>query len=380
MKTPVRIENARLCYAPQNWSSREDCHVGVCQALAARGARSVLVFAKEIPSDLARAFQERGVESATIDYGRGIFHYYKELGKVVRNYSVNAVHICYFDYFSAIAWMAKLHGVPTIIYEAVNSGVFNARSWKRSLLRLRTRIMTKHVTRLIAISEFVKQQLIEGGVSPEKIDVRRLGVDHRRFTLAPEAKSCLVKDYLISPDEVIVSTISFLNPFKNPQTILEACGLLARDGIRFRLFVAGDGGLMAELKILSRRQGIADRVHWLGHIPDPRRLLQGSDIFALASVGEAFGLVLPEAMACSLPVVSTRSGGIVEIVEEGVTGFLVSPLNPEAFAKALKRLIEDRELREYMGKRGQERVARLFTLDKVIANTMDIYKSMNLVE
>lgn len=367
-----------LDYAPQTWCSREDYHVRLTQALKAKGVRSLLVFAKELPEELALLFREKGIEYAAIDYGKGFRHYFSELGKVIRKYSVSAVHICYFDYFSAIAWMARLHGVQTIVYEAVNSGTVKSRSWKRFLLHLRTRIMTKPLTRVIAISDYVRLQLIASGLDAEKIDVRHLGVDHRRFVPEPEARTDLLNEFGIGSDEVILTTVSFLNPFKNPQTIIEACGRLAEQGLRFRLFVAGDGVLRHDLETLSRELGIKDRVKWLGHFADPSRLLQGSDIFVLASVGEAFGLVLPEAMACGLPVVATRSGGIVEIVEDQITGLLVEPLDSEALARALRRLIEDDELRRTLGTHGLKRVADEFTVDAVVANTIKIYESMTL--
>ncbi len=341
--------------------------------------RSLLVFAKDLPPEVATLFREKGIEYLTIDYGKGIAHYYRELGNLVRNYSLMAVHICYFDYFSAIAWMARLRGVKTIVYEAVNSGAFTAGSWKRFLLRLRTGVMTKPVTRVIAISEFVKRQLVAGGLAPEKIDVRYLGIDQKRFIPDPEGPSRLRSQFGIDSDEVILTTVSFLNPFKNPQTIIEACGLLAREGFDFRLFVAGEGVLKTKLQSLSNTLGISDQVHWLGHVADPRQLLQASDVFVLASTGEAFGLVLPEAMACGLPVVATRSGGIVEIVQHSATGLLVPPLNPEALAGALKELIQNPELRTSMGARGASRVAQMFTVDAVVANTMRIYESLNLI-
>ncbi len=109
-------------------------------------------------------------------------------------------------------------------------------------------------------------------------------------------------------------------------------------------------------------------------------LLQGSDIFTLASTAEAFGLVLTEAMGCGLPVVATRSGGIVEIVDDKVTGLLVPPLNPEALAEALRQLIENPAFRKELGDRGRKRVEQKFTVDEVVANTMRIYESMNLID
>jgi glycosyltransferase involved in cell wall biosynthesis len=368
-----------LDYAPQNWCSREDYHAGLCQELSARGLRSLLVFAKEIPLDVATIFREKGIEYFTIDYSKGFSHYHRELGKLIREHSITAVHICYFDYFSAIAWMARIHGVKTIIYEAVNSGAFTARSWKKFLLQLRTAVMTRPLTRVIAISDFVKLQLIASGIPAEKIDVRYLGIDHDRFVPDTEAARRLRSQFAIDSDEVILTTVSFLNPFKNPHVIIKACGLMARQKIPFRLFVAGDGPLRQELELLSRTLDIADRVHWLGHVADPRELLQGSDIFTLASTGEAFGLVLTEAMACGLPVVATRSGGIVEIVEDQVTGLLVPPHNHEALAGAFKQLIQNPELKRTMGEKGRSRAAEMFTIDVVVANTLRIYESMSLM-
>ena len=367
-----------LDYAPKNWCSREDYHAGLCEALSKRGVRSVLVFAKELPPDVAATFRERGIEYATIDYSKGTAHYYRELGNLIRNYSVTAVHICYFDYFSLIAWMARLHGVKTIIYEAVNSGSLTARSWKKSLLQLRNRVMTKPLTRTIAISDFVKEQLIAGGLPADQIDVRYLGIDHQRFVPAANRRGQFRDQFEIGLDEPVVTTVSFLNPFKNPQTIIQACGLLARRGVSFRLFVAGDGVLRNELESLTQKLEITDRVHWLGHVDDPRALLQESDIFTLASTGEAFGLVLPEAMACGLPVVATRSGGIVEIVDDRVTGLLVPPLNPEALADALQQLIQDTAARTTMGSSGRARVAQKFTIETVVKGTLKIYESMKL--
>lgn len=367
-----------LDYAPKNWCSREDYHAGLCEALTERRVRSVLVFAKELPPDVAATFRERGIEYATIDYSKGTAHYHRELGNLIREYSVTAVHICYFDYFSLIAWMARLHGVKTIIYEAVNSGSLTATSWKKSLLQLRNRLMTRPLTRTIAISDFVKEQLIAGGLPADQIDVRYLGIDHQRFVPAPNSRRQFRDQFGIAADEPVVTTVSFLNPFKNPQTIIQACGLLARRGVSFRLFVAGDGVLRKELESLTHKLDITDRVHWLGHVADPRALLQESDIFTLASTGEAFGLVLPEAMACGLPVVATRSGGIVEIVDDRVTGLLVPPLNPEALADGLQQLIQDKPARTTMGSSGRSRVAQKFTIETVVTGTLKIYESMGL--
>ena len=131
-----------------------------------------------------------------------------------------------------------------------------------------------------------------------------------------------------------------------------------------------------ELEALAERLGIADCVHWLGNVPDPRLLLQASDIFLLASVGEAFGLVLAEAMACGVPVVGSRSGSLVEVVEDGYTGILSTPLDAIAFADAIERLSRDVPARRAMAARSITRVRERFTIDIAVQNTLDIYNSL----
>ena len=183
-----------------------------------------------------------------------------------------------------------------------NSGVFTATSWRRVLLRLRTRLMTRPATLVIAISEFVKEQLVKGGLPAPKIVVRYLGVDPERFAPERSAREEWVRKFNLGPDELILSTVSYLRPFKQPQILVRTCSVLKIRSVRARLFVAGDGEMLADLKELARLLEIEDRIVWLGNVSDPRTLLQASDVFLLASVGEAFSLVLAEAMACGVPM------------------------------------------------------------------------------
>ena len=104
--------------------------------------------------------------------------------------------------------------------------------------------------------------------------------------------------------------------------------------------------------------------------------MQASDIFLLASVGEAFGNVLTEAMACGAPVVASRSGGIEEIVVDGETGLLVPPRSSAAFADAIEKLATDPQLRNEMGRRARERVLEAFTLDQFVEKTIRVYETI----
>jgi glycosyltransferase involved in cell wall biosynthesis len=362
--------------APVTWTSQEDRHLKLCEALIQRGAHPVLVFSEPLFGEYAARIRATGADLEAISYGKGAKHYLQRLRKIVKDYSITTAHIVFFDYFSALPWIARLAGIRKIIYEMQNSGEFQATSWRRSLLQLRTRFMTSPVTRVIAISEFVKEQLIKSGVPKEKIDVRYLGVDTNRFTPDSSAREQLAREFSVGSDEIILSTVSYLRPFKNPQILVQTCKELASRNLPFRLFVAGDGEMLPGLKEMSRQLSLEDHIHWLGNVPDPKYLLQASDVFVLASVGEAFGLVLAEAMACGVPIVGSRSGSLPEVVADGLTGFLVTPMIATEFADAIERLARDKNLREKMDSQAIARVRKEFPVEKAVAETIRIYESL----
>jgi glycosyltransferase involved in cell wall biosynthesis len=360
--------------SPATWTSQEDRHLRLCQALIRRGVRPVLVFARPLRPEIGSRLRSSGAEVEVINYREGLVHYYRALRTLVKRFSVTTAHIVFFDYFSAVPWIARLCGIPLVIYEMQNSGEFRATSWKRWLLRLRTKIMTRPARKVFAISEFVKGQLLAAGVPAEKIVVRYLGVDADRFVPNRQAREEWAKRFSIRCDEVILSTVSYLRPFKNPQVLVETCKELDERNVAARLFVAGDGDMLPDLKVLARRLAVEERIHWLGNVSDPRSLLQASDIFVLASVGEAFGLVVAEAMACGVPVVGSRSGSLVEVVEDGRTGLLATPLDAVGFAEAIQLLSRDVPRRREMGARAIDRVRKHFTVEAAVAKTMDTYE------
>ena len=362
--------------SPRTWSSLEELHLHYCQALRARGSQPVLVFATKLPPEIEDRFEQSGITVAAINYEDGVTNYYKELGKLIERHSIERLHIAFFDYFRAVAWLARLQGVKSIVYEMGNGGLFRAKSWKKELLHIRNRIMTAPLVRIIAISDYIKCQLVAAGVPEEKIVVRYLGIDNQRFRPDASARQTWGQKLSIPNDELILSTVSYLRPIKNPQIIIEACGVLAQRGLRAHLIVAGDGEMLEELKQLSHKLGIADRVHWLGLLPDPVSVLQASDIFLLATVGEAFGLALAEAMACGVPVVASRAGAIPEVIKDGETGLLVDPMDPVALADGIEKLGRNHALRKQMAQQAVARVADHFTLEMAVDKTLHIYDDL----
>jgi glycosyltransferase involved in cell wall biosynthesis len=363
-------------WAPRHWGTREEIYFQLCRALKARGSQAVLTFSEDLPPDVAARMEQSGAKVATLQYSDGYGRYYRQLGELIERYSITTAHVRFFDYFSAVPWLARLHGVREILFTEANSGEWHAAAWKKSLIRLRTSLMCHPLTRVIAISGFIRDRLIAVGIPAEKIDIVTNGVDTDRFKPDPHAREIVLSRLGAGPGDVLVTTASTLLGWKHTDVLVRACASLRSRGIPVRLLVAGAGPLLASLQELAGSLGIADRVHWLGNRAEVHVYLQACDIFALASVGEAFGNVLAEAMACSVPVVGTRSGAIPEVIEDGRTGLLAAPGDPSSFAAALERLALDPALRGEMGVRGRERACALFGVDEAVRGTLRVYDSI----
>jgi glycosyltransferase involved in cell wall biosynthesis len=362
--------------ALDTWGTKEDLWLHFSRALIARGVRPVLVFSQASVGHLRWRYEAEGIEVAVINYGKGALHYYRELGKIVKAHSVTAVHIAFFNHLSLIPWIARLCGLRSIVFHERTSVLWRARSLKKFLLCLRTRIVTHPITQVVAVSGHAKSQLIHAGVPQTKVVVVYNGVHPGRFVPDPKAREDWAQRFEIRSDELIVTSIAHMRPFKHPEVIVEAFALLAQRGVKARLFMAGGGTMQPELEDLSRKLGVSQHIHWLGSHGDPASLLQATDIFVLASVGEAFGLVLAEAMASGVPVVGSRSGAIPEVVEDGRTGLLARPLDPASFADAIERLAGDAALRHEMGRRGLKRVRQHFTVEASIEKLVEAYESV----
>jgi rhamnosyl/mannosyltransferase len=145
------------------------------------------------------------------------------------------------------------------------------------------------------------------------------------------------------------------------------------------LWIGGRGPLTQSLQQQARDAGVADRVRFLGFVPDEELVAyyDACDLFCMPSThrAEQFGLVQLEAMHCGKPVVATRLGTGVEYVTlDGVTGLLVEPGSVEALAEALNRLVGDADLRARLGAAGRQRVAEAFSVQQMIDKTVAIYR------
>lgn len=188
------------------------------------------------------------------------------------------------------------------------------------------------------------------------------------------------------PDEgLLLLSVARLVPRKGIDTALEAVARLAPSFPRLIYVIAGSGPDRERLERMAAILGIASRVHFLGDVQEDAlpRLYAAADVFVLlAREGleqdsvEGFGIVYCEAAAAGVPVVAADSGGVSDAVRDEETGILVPPNNPEAAARAIRHLIENRAVRQEMGRNGRRLVEEYYNWDRAAREVWDISRRL----
>jgi glycosyltransferase involved in cell wall biosynthesis len=160
---------------------------------------------------------------------------------------------------------------------------------------------------------------------------------------------------------------------KNHSLLLRAFGLVVRSDPRARLVIVGDGPEREALAALTQGLELGSAVSFLGFRTDVRQQLAQADVFVLTSRYEGISIALLEAMQTGLPAVTTRVGGLPEMIVDGVTGLLVEPDDAEGIAAAMLRLAASPELRSQMGQRGRALQASQFSLRAMVERYLQIY-------
>jgi sugar transferase (PEP-CTERM/EpsH1 system associated) len=248
---------------------------------------------------------------------------------------------------------------------------------KRKLAR---RCLYHRADALFAISHEVRDFYCrETGFPVDRMRVIPNGIDPRRIDQsAGEHGHGVRRELGICDDDFVIGTVARLDQTKDTMTLTRAFTRLYRSqpDPKLRLLVVGDGEMKVEIQNYVNEQRLSHRVIFTGLRHDVPRLLGAMDLFALSSVSEGIPITVLEAMCASLPVVATNVGALPELVEEGVTGFLVDPKNIIALAERFSKLYQKRELARDFGMTGRRKVEREFRLERMLELYADLYLSV----
>jgi glycosyltransferase involved in cell wall biosynthesis len=214
-----------------------------------------------------------------------------------------------------------------------------------------------------------------GMLAGDKVRVIPNGVDLEALAAPPDARARIRSELGIADGEFVWLAVGRLLPQKDYPTMLRAFQPLASTPAR--LLIAGRGPLLEEERQLAEQLGIAGRVSFLGVRQDIAGLLAAADGFVLSSAWEGMPNVVMEALAAARPVVATHVGGVAELVNPEISGWLVPARNPAALARAMGSLMsQSPEERREMGLKGQRHVAAHYTLEAMADRWMTLYREL----
>ena len=229
---------------------------------------------------------------------------------------------------------------------------------------------------VIAVSNAVRDDLIEQGIPAERITVIQNGINIP--DIDPDAGERIRRELGVKPEDTVIGAVGRLSPQKDYPTLLRAFKEVKRSCPRAILLIAGDGYLRENLEKLTDELGIRERVKFLGYRSNILEVVSSFDIYVLSSLWEGLPLAVLEAMAMGKPVVATNVPGTEEAVNEEETGFLVPLKDDHSLSQRIIELVRNKEKAQVMGEAGRRRWHDCFSLNRVIDEHEVLYQNLAL--
>jgi glycosyltransferase involved in cell wall biosynthesis len=295
------------------------------------------------------------------------------LSRFIGRFGADVVNPHLFRATAVAAPLARLRGARVVETYHGREG------WRRGGLRgsfLPDRTIARLVHRVIAVSEAARTFLVRGkGYPAGKIVVVPNGRDLSVFRPGVTREAAR-KELGLDRAVPVVGVVGRLEGQKGHRYLLQAWPSVVAEFPDARLLVVGDGTLREALETQARVGGVAASLIFTGFRPDVPRLLDAADVVVLPSLYEGMPLTAIEASAMARPIVATAVDGTPEVVRDGHTGRLVPPADPPALAGALRDLLRDPETARRMGQAGRDWVLNRFDLDRQVAATAHVYRSL----
>ncbi|GAA4728169.1 glycosyltransferase [Flavisolibacter ginsenosidimutans] len=335
-----------------------------------------------------------GIDYITIpQMGRSInpvndFQAFKELKRIIKEFKPDVVHTHAAKPGALGRLAASVCGVPAIVH-TYHGHVFHSyfNSVKSSFYINAERFLARRSSAIVAISEAQRKELTEEFriAPPEKFRVIQLGLDLDKFCEdQPFKRKKFREEFGLQDDEIAVGIIGRLVPVKNHELFLTAVAYVVKNTTKkIKAFVVGDGETRADLENKARALGLSFTTHRdTAHLhpliftswrSDVDFVNAGLDIVTLTSLNEGTPVSLIEAQAANKPIVSTRVGGIADIVSEGETALLADVSDSETFCSHLLNLVNNEAIRQKLGNNNANYVLKRFSYQRLVKDTSDLY-------
>jgi glycosyltransferase involved in cell wall biosynthesis len=358
--------------------------VGGAEVLAARLARRLapgyrFLFAclDELGS-LGRELRAEGFPIEVLGRRPGVdWRCARRLAAFARAEGVDVLHAHQYTPFFYAAAGRRFGSTPPVLFTEHGRAFPDLPRRKRMLAN---RVLLRRRDRVMAVGETVRQALIRNeGLPPGRIEVIYNGIPLEPFEApaTPEARAAARAEIGVGPDDLVAILVARLDYLKDHATAIRTIERVARRRPDARLVLVGEGLERASIEDLVHRLGVGENVRLLGRRTDVPRLLSAADVVLLTSISEGIPLTLIEAMAAGLPVVSTRVGGVPEVVVDGETALLAPSGDAEALAGHILDLADDPGRRARMGLSGRRRAREQFSEGRMHQLYRDLYEEMS---
>jgi len=294
-----------------------------------------------------------------------------KMAEVMTRFDLDILHVHYAIPHSISAYLAKRMLTERVVpfVTTLHGTDITLVGNDRSYLPI-TRFGIEQSDAVTAVSEYLRQRTVQEFQIERKVQVIPNFVDCNVY--GPALDRSFRKKFA-ADDEGLLIHISNFRPVKRVEDVIGVFALL-RQKLKARLLMVGDGPERPKAEWLAHTHGVAGDVSFVGKQNDMSEFLAVSDILLLPSQLESFGLVALEAMACQVPVVATRVGGIPEVVRDGVDGYLYDVGAIDAMAAGCLSILTAPGLREQLGRAARERATAEFCASKIVVRYEDLYR------
>jgi glycosyltransferase involved in cell wall biosynthesis len=366
---------------PNKLGSFEEQTICLCTELIRRGHTCFCGFIAEADAEVKRKFEDVGAEIFITPYSLNdnLFTKLKNSFsclKFVRRNKISLIHINFYSLTSLRLFGVYFSKAKIIFTDHMSgSGHFYRGFFRTILSKIVHFILSKRVYIYIAVSEYVRTRFCKTYyLGKNKSQTIYYGINLDRFK--PGNLDTARIEIGLPLGGKIVSTVAHMIPAKGIQHLIEAIALLHNENCASNLLfvIAGEGPYLQTLEDQVKDLHITDNVIFLGKRNDIHTIIAASDIIVVPSIWEeAFGLIIVEAMACAKPVITSRIGGIPELVEDDKTGILVASGHAGELATAIKRLLDDPDLCQIMGQNALKKATSEHDVVKYVKKLANIY-------
>ncbi|MDX4036281.1 glycosyltransferase [Aliarcobacter skirrowii] len=289
------------------------------------------------------------------------------LKQIIDDFKPDILHA---HYATSYGLLGALSGFHPLLLSVWGSDVFSF-PLKSPLHKMMLKYNLKKADKILSTSNVMAKETKL--YTNKDIEVTPFGIDIEQFK-PMEVES------LFDKDDIVIGTVKSLEEVYGIEYLIRAFKIISDkyENLTLKLLIVGGGNLENCLKDLTKELEIENKTIFTGQVKyrDVVKYHNMLSISVFLSNSESFGVSVIESSACGKPVIVSNVGGLPEVVEDGVSGFVVPPRDPQKTAEAIEKLVLYKSLREQIGRNGRERVKRLYNWDENVEQMIRIYKEL----